>query len=527
MTGLILSDKQRRVALADRIKTMGDVELPVLDAWNYEACEHHKDVGPQVDCAWQTCGGELFSHQKVTTAWMYAIQHGILGSEPGTGKTNSIIALLAMLKQQGKLVNRALLIPNTPAVKQWYAELSRWAPGLNSILVTSELHKDERIDKYASEWDVLVVGQHIANNDREFLERLAPFTVVASDDVDPLLNHKNRAHRTIRELSKEAEYSFTVNGTVIQTSLTQLHAALTPAGGYNLLGSLKAFQDRYERREMVAGHRATTGYKNIDELKEKISHVHIKYRADELDDVRLPEIMPPVTEWLEMSPPQRERYTELQQGVMRMIKEEGVSVTKVNALQRFLRGQQICAGLPALGEPDGPGASPKLDKLFYNLDTVWRDRKVIVFVKNVGTVRAAVMRAKEQGINPALVWGQGQNNDQRQEQVQKFWQDDSCRLLLGTTSLERSLNLQCSNTVVLLDTHLNPARVSQIVGRARRAGSRHDHIFVFKYYMYGTQEERYERVLAERAALAEAVLSDESVLFERLSPMELLRLIQP
>lgn len=536
MTELLVSDRARRQALSNQIKSLGDVlDFPRLSSWNYEACEHHKEEGPQVDCAWRKCGGDLFSHQRVGTLWLYTVKHGLLADDPGTGKTNTVLALVALLKQRNELGRRALIIPNTPATKQWGEEISRWCPGVSCVVVDGSVPRKQRINLYASEWDVAVVGSHVAINDKELLKNLAPFDLVISDDVDALLNHSNRTHKAIRALAKDATHSFTVNATTVQTRLHQLHAALVPAGGYDEFGSLKMFENRYVRTELVSEwergklrqRRMATGYKNTDELKAKVRNLYLRRRATELTDVRMPELMPPVVEWFELSSAQRTLYAELQEGILKLMREEGEHVKHLNALTKWLYGQQICAGLPALGMPDGPEASPKLDRLFHNLETVWTDRKTVVFVKNVGMVKACINRAREADIGMAMVWGQKQNSDQRKAQVDRFWEDPDCRLLVGTTSLERSLNLQVANTVVAIDTHLNPARMRQILGRAKRAGSAYDRVFMFTYLMRDTQEERYLRILAERQAISDTVFDEESDMYERLSPTELLMLMRP
>lgn len=528
------SDRSRRLALAEQIKQADDISMPRLDYWNYGPCELHKDVGPQVDCEKQACGGDLFSHQRVAIMWLYAVERGLLADDPGCGKTNSILGLIALLKQRNELTRRAVIIPQTPAVGQWGDEIRRWIPGIKTAVVDGSIPRKQRIEIYSKNWDILVIGSHVAINDKELLHSVAPFDLVVTDDVDPLLSHDNATHRAITYIANGATRSFTVNATVLQVRMQQLHAALAPAGGHEVFGSLRAFENRYVRSELVTEYndrgrrtvrRMNTGFKRIPELREKVRPMYIRRKATELTDVRMPMLMPPEVKWFDMSTQQRARYTELQQGIITLLRDEGEHVKHLTALTQFMYGQQICAGLPALGEPDGSGASPKLDWLFHNLQTVWTDRKVIVFVKNVGMVRATIARAHAANIGMGMVWGQKQNRIQRGEQVTRFREDPNCRLLVGTTSLERSLNLQAANTVVALDTHLNWARMTQLLGRAKRAGSQHDRVFFFTLLMKDTQESRYLEVLKRRQAVSDAVFEEQGELYEALSPLELLQLI--
>jgi SNF2 family DNA or RNA helicase len=119
----------------------------------------------------------------------------------------------------------------------------------------------------------------------------------------------------------------------------------------------------------------------------------------------------------------------------------------------------------------------------------------------------------------------GQSSEERQTQIDRFWRDPECRVLVGTSAVERSLNLQVSQRLVFVDLHLNPARVTQIVGRIRRGGSRFRHVYVYNLLAEDTQEDGYKDVLETRQALADYVFDDESDLFDKLEPAALLQLI--
>lgn len=537
MTELVLTDRERRTIAGNRIKALPDVKLPQLSYWNYDPCPHHRGVGPQPDCPYRACGGDLFTHQRVGVSWLYAVRKGLLADDPGLGKTNQILALIALLKERGELHRRAVIIPQSAAVGQWAEECARWIPAMKTIMIdASKMTKAKRIAIYASEWDILIIGDRTAINDVEELTAIGPFDVVASDDVDPLLEHSNATHRAIRDISVNATRSFTLNATSLQIKLQQIHGALVPADGVDILGTLPRFEHRFVDTQYVTefdefgrkrSSRKAMGIKNSEELKEKLRGVYLRRKATELNDIRMPMIMPPQIEWLEMSQQQRIRYTELQDGVLRLMRDEGVEVKRVAAITKFNYGQQICTGLQALGEPDVPGNSPKLDRLFQRLDDVWSDRKVIVFAQNLGIVRAAIQRVQERDWDMALIWGEKQNKVQREEQKAKFWEDPNCRMIMGTKAIIRSHNLQVSNTVVGLDTPLNPATIRQFVGRAARAGSAHDRVWLYQFMMQDTQESRYWDILRRRQALYDVVFEDESQIFEALSPLELLQLVRP
>lgn len=519
---------------AEKLRTAKDIDFPELKFWNYSACQHHETPDPT--CEYRRCGGDLFSHQKVGISWLYLRERGILADVMGTGKTNQIFGLLALLKQRGELGGRALIVCQTPAAAQWLKEAARWVPGIHVEGALSGMTKQQRIKRYSQNWEVFVVGYHLAMQDLRILEKLAPDILVV-DDVDPILNHANRTHRMLAMLSNYARRSIVINATIVQMRLQQLHAAGMLTDGIDIFGSLNRFENRYIRKDPVTVYNyakgtksvqlQVTGFKNMLELKEKVTPMILQRKYTDLDDIHMPALMPPQDVWLELYPEQRKRYQELQASVKEMVihKAEGSEIKALDARLKVGYGQRICAGLPALGEPDGPQASVKLDWLTHALKTEWTSEKVVVFIQNLATIEAFENRLEAAGIQSAKIWGREASATVREAEVERFRDDPNCRVLMGTAAIERSLNLQCSNIMVFVDLFLNPARVAQTVGRVRRVGSNFDRVFVFNLLTTNTQEERYKAVLGTRQALSDFVFSDSTELFDQLPPDQLLELI--
>lgn len=530
MTDLLLSPRLQR---AEQVKQADDIAFPPLKYWNDSPCAAH--ATPQVDCEYRACGGELFSHQRVGVMWLYLRQKGLLADLPGVGKTNQILGLAALLKERGELVNRMLIICNTPSALQWFMEAQRWVPQIKTQVVFSGLNKQKRIERYVQDFDVLIIGQHMMLQDFEILEKL-DFETLVVDDVDALLNHETQTHQRIVSLSTGCKRAIIMNATAIQTKLQQVHAALMPAGGLDVFGSLGQFERRYVRQETerrmgpsgrVSMHKVDAGYKNGEELRSKLGPLFLRRRYEDLSDVRMPTLMPPKHVWLDMHPEQRKKYDELKAGILRLKKDGVEKVKHAEALAKVTYGQQICAGLPALGEEDHKQASVKLDWLVHQVTEAWPDRKVVVFIKNLGMIAAAEQRLLKKGVGVAKIWGKEASATHRAAEIARFWKDTSCRVLLGTSSIERSLNLQNANILVNVDTMLNPARMHQVAGRVRRAGSKHQHVWVFNLFVRDTQEDRYLDVLQRRQAVADYTWGESSELYESLSPVELLSLISP
>jgi SNF2 family DNA or RNA helicase len=109
--------------------------------------------------------------------------------------------------------------------------------------------------------------------------------------------------------------------------------------------------------------------------------------------------------------------------------------------------------------------------------------------------------------------------------MHQFRTDPKCRVLIGTTSIERSVNLQAARHMIAVDTIANPARMTQIAGRVARDGSRHSTVYFHQLLHRGTQEENLLELLRREQALSDYVWGEESQIFEALTPRQLLDLV--
>lgn len=261
-------------------------------------------------------------------------------------------------------------------------------------------------------------------------------------------------------------------------------------------------------------------------FKKTLNPWFIRYTYDDISDVAMPEVAPVTNVWLDMHPEQRKRYDELRQGILKLLADGQEEIKEVQALQIFLYGQMLTAGLPVLGDEDGPGKSVKFDWLCKQMRGDWADEKVICFVRNKKAIAALKDRFAKLGIGAAEVSG-NKVGDERQEEITRFWEDPNCRIIFCSAAGVRSLNLQCARIVCFLDIpSLNPESVHQAVGRARRAGG-HSKVYPFFLLCNDTQEDHYEEVLQQRETISRWVWDSEDHLLPKMSAQEILRLIMP
>jgi SNF2 family DNA or RNA helicase len=231
--------------------------------------------------------------------------------------------------------------------------------------------------------------------------------------------------------------------------------------------------------------------------------------------------------YLELYPEQRAAYQELRRGVLIEIGAMGPRVKQSSAMAKMHHGAKICGGMASLGHPDGPETSVKFDWIMDKLDEGdLSDDKVVMFINYKDTIRnIAIPRLKAAGIDYEIIWGDEPSREERTRSMNRFWQDDNCRVLIGTMAIEQSLNLQCARHLINVDTILNPARMEQLTGRIRRDGSAFQHVYVHNLYCTNTQEAGYPLLLEREQAVIDYVWQENSELFESLNPLALMQLI--
>lgn len=545
---LATTAEDRWAAAAERVRTTHDIALPPLSYFNSEPCrDHHEDPGyPVVGC--RSCGFVLRRHQRVAALWLFLVRKGLLADQVGLGKTNSAAAALALAAEAGELDpsrggGRALVVCRPAALDQWRQELSRALPRL--VTEIADGSRRARSERYAEPWQILLIGYHMLQRDVEVLERLNIRHLIV-DDVDPIRHSETRTAWAVKRIALQCSRVMVLSGTPLQKRLEELYDLFTLFGGARVFGTKSQFKNRYVVAEPVTirtrgGVQRTLSvvshHRKLAEFKELAAPLALRRTAADVEDIELPAVVPENV-FLDLHRAQRERYAELASGVVRLVRESGVEDIKrfgrAKALAKILYGSQICEGLAALGAPDGPGASVKLDWLMTQITGDWSGEteddpgeKVVVFAQFKAGVRALAGRLQRAGIGHVVYWGEDASRVRRAAAVARFWDDPTCRVLVGTQAIEQSLNLHISRRIVNVDQLMNPARMNQLAGRVRRFGSAFETVYVHNLLTVNTHEERILALLESEAALAGEIWGESDPIYAPLTPIQILEAIAP
>lgn len=546
-------DPIRLAEVAEQVRTSYNItNMPPMRHFNSDPCEEHAGDGPDPNPYCTRCGIKLRRHQRVAIMWLWLAKYGLIADPVGTGKTHVVTGLFSILSETGELSRprgggRALVVCEPTAIRQWQREMRRAVPGL--ITERAEGSRRQREDKYSQPWDVLIIGHQMLLQDGFQLSNLGIHTIIV-DDVDPIRHSETQTAGAIKRIgldNDDCKRVVLLNATPLHKKLMELYDTLSQIGGSKVyrLGPRDAFARRHlikspsvyykwDARANRAVKKTTmevTGHRYLPEFRERIAPMVLRRSLDEIDDVELPSIQPENV-WLELHPAQRERYEELQDGVLDMIRNGAVQ--RIAVRNKLLVGQQICEGLASIGGDDGPGASVKFDWIMNRLNGDWSPvdddtpgEKVVVFCQYKNGIRALGQRFQAEGVGYELLWGEERRPKIRDASLERFREDAECRVLLGTSAIEKSLNLQIARHLVNIDQLPNPARMTQLSGRVRRQGSRFHTVYVHNLLTVETHEERALARLELEAGLSSAIWQEEDALYSSLSPLEIATLIAP
>jgi SNF2 family DNA or RNA helicase len=490
-----------------KIKAAGDYpELGVPSIWNPEF--------------------KLAPFQKIGAAFLGVRKRFILGDETGAGKTIQQLYAWALLRDQrrreGK-TTRLWIITLRSAVDQWASEIRTFFTQHNIHLLKSEtndgkpINKEKRIatfKRWVDDQNDPILISHWGHITHDWLEYDAatkdtPWledTEIAADEVQKAKNKETQLGVNIRDLMSRAGRVHGLTATLVQNKAHDAHSvveAISP--GTMSLGLFEKLHCNIEYKEIrVRGKRKkivkeTTGYHHLKEFAETIGHLYLGRVGDEIEGQRPTLVYN--TRTIVATPKQQKLYLGVEKGML--LAED--SILKEGPL---LQTQQ------AANTPDiwwGDERVPKDMQIQDNakadlLEEVWDneigDDPVILYSNLSTTVDNYVKRFAHK--NSVRITGK--ENDQERQKARLDFQEGRTNSIFITDAGGAALNLQRAKHVVLISRPWSPGQLIQVLGRARRIGSKHSKVIVWNLTVKNTIDEYIDGLLLEKFGNFDAII---------------------
>jgi hypothetical protein len=441
----------------------------------------------------------LRHYQRRGLAWLQFLRSvglgGCLADDMGLGKTPTTLAHLAGID------GPHLVVCPLSVVRNWQSEAARFTPLLRVMIHhgTGRRGADDFAAHVAAH-DLVVTTYQIATRDIDVLSAVRWSTAVF-DEAQAVKNAATRTARAMRTIPAAQRVALT--GTPVENRLSELWSILsitTPG----LLGNAAQFKSRYsdpiERErsaDATAALRTLTGPFLLRRTKA---------------DKRLVPDLPDKVEQLAWAPLTKEQ-ARLYQGVVDQLLHDAQQQTGMRrrglVLAALTRLKQIC-NHPAHALGDGSrlsGRSGKLnrfDELVADLLDAGEQALVFTQFREMGHLLQQHLGEQFGQRVPFLHGGVARTG--RDRMVDAFQQGTAAPLLIVSLKAGGTgLNLTAASRVVHYDRWWNPAVEDQATDRAWRIGQRNA-VFVHKLVCQGTIEERVDALIADKKALADAVV---------------------
>ncbi|HEY83823.1 MAG TPA: DEAD/DEAH box helicase [Chloroflexi bacterium] len=452
----------------------------------------------------------LYPYQETGALHLAFGRRAMLADDMGLGKTVQAIAASSLLHQL-RDIQRALIVCPASLKHQWAREIQRFTSFSTNVI---EGNLKARRALYQNPGFFNIINYELVLRDEEELRRLQPNLIIL-DEAQRIKNWRTKTADAVKRL--RSPYAFVLTGTPLENRLDELYSIFQFIDP-DILGPLWNFNQRFfqvERRSARSKSYKVLGYKNLDELRGQISpYVLRRVREEVLEDLpnRIDNNF-----FVPMTDPQWKAYDEFRTTVARLIataRRRPLSPKEHKILLGALvKMRLICNALalhnPELSPKDRIKTSPKLQELAAILDdeVANNGHKAILFSQWTNMLHLTYPVLERLNLGHVTLSG-NVPTPKRGALIERFFEDDKCKIFLSTDAGGVGLNLQAASLVVNLDLPWNPAVLDQRIARAHRHGQAHT-VNVINLVAKGTIEERMLDTLAAKRDVFAGVFGSE------------------
>ncbi|MSU47606.1 MAG: DEAD/DEAH box helicase [Opitutus sp.] len=445
---------------------------------------------------------------------------GVLADDMGLGKTLQALTWLLWLADRASSGRerervdgsesprttkpfRVLVVCPKSVVVNWQLETARFAPSLTTTAFTSSLVTPAVGGAIAL---LTTLDSHLLiANYTQLRLHANTFAIEAWDAVilDEGQNIKNPASATAQAArALRTAHRLVLTGTPIENRLLDLWSLFAFAQP-GLLGGQNAFKRLYNDKADPTGARTR--------LAQRVRHFMLRRTKSQVArdlPLRIEEELV-----VELDGEQRRLYdAELKrtrQLLLGVKSAREFDTQRFNILQSLLRLRQICCDPRLVGATTADPVSAKLEALLDTVEPlVAEGHKVLVFSQFVTMLELIRDELNTRSLAHLMITGQTEN---RQALVDQFQTDPAISIfLLSLKAAGSGLNLTAASYVILYDPWWNPAVEAQAIDRTHRIGQKNQ-VMAYRLIARNTVEEKIRALQREKAALAAAVVQEESL----------------
>ncbi|MDE2314196.1 MAG: DEAD/DEAH box helicase, partial [Elusimicrobia bacterium] len=449
--------------------------------------------------------GTLRHYQERGFSWLSFLRtYGFgacLADDMGLGKTIQSLALILREKEEGRLKAPVLLVCPTSVAGNWMKEAERFAPSLKLVLHhgTGRKKSAAGFKRQAGSADLVVSTYALARLDEKLL-RAQAWSGIFLDEAQNIKNPEAKQSRALRGI--KAGFRVALTGTPVENRLSELWSImefLNP--GY--LGGFEDFHNRFAVPiERFQDGRATSTLKRLAQ-----PFVLRRLKTDRSIAPDLPEKME-MKVFCTLTEEQATLYRAVVEDMMEQIEKAEGMERRGLVLAALTKLKQV-ANHPAHFLKDQsalPGRSGKLERLTEMIEeALSAGDSALIFTQYTEMGELLKRHLQTTLLQEAMFLHGGLQKAARDKMIERFQSGDARIFLLTLKAGGTGLNLIRANHVFHYDRWWNPAVENQATDRAFRIGQKKN-VQVHKFLCAGTLEEKIDKMIESKKALAENVL---------------------
>jgi SNF2-related domain/Helicase conserved C-terminal domain len=451
-----------------------------------------------------TVRAELRHYQQEGYRWLQFLAahglHGILADDMGLGKTVQTLAHLAAERAKNPRLPSLVIAP-TSVVPNWAAEAAKFTPHLKVLTLQGK----DRAAEYRQipKADVVLTSYPLLARDFPELSRQS-WHVIVLDEAQYIKNPKSISAQNACKL--KAAHRLCLSGTPMENHLGELWSLmrfLMPG----FLSDEKSFNIQVRRPiERDRLHDVQSA------LNRRVSPLILRRTKDQVA-TELPE-KTELIHGIDLHKKQADLYESIRAAMDKRVRDaiaaKGLAKSHIIVLDALLKLRQTCCHPQLLKSAAAQkvAESAKLDYLTGELlpTLLEEGRRILLF--STFTSMLALIEEHLIAVKIPYLKLTGQTKD-RASLVKEFQQGETPIFLISLKAGGTGLNLTAADTVIHYDPWWNPAAENQATDRAHRIGQTKP-VFVHKLVCRGTIEDRILELQKHKAALVEALLSEET-----------------
>ena len=441
----------------------------------------------------------------------YGLQHNswLLLDDQGLGKSLQVIYLAEELKRRGEIQHCFIICGVNSLKYNWASEIAKFSDLSYTILgqvitKTGKVKTDtvenrlRKLKKGFSEFFIICNIETLQNKEfaKAFNSSKSKFDMVVVDEAHKVKEPSSLSAKTLLKL--DAKYKVALTGTIIMNVPENAYVPLKWTG--NIGSNYTQFKQMFNVYGGFGGHQVV-GHKNLNILRDLISSCSLRRMKSEVLE------LPPktyLTEYVELTNQQQQLYNKVQEGILAELDLLKKKPTIVEEITINMRLRQITACPSILSSEVTKSA--KLDRLCDLVEgIVEQGDKVVVF----NTFKTAAYKEFEMlgKFNPVICTGD-QNGQELKDNVQRFQEDDNCKVLVGTwQKMGTGFTLTSASYLIFVDTPWTKAEFEQASDRIYRIGQKKP-VFIITLVAKNTYDERVQEILEMKDGLSKYIIDN-------------------